>query len=75
MYQYRQEDTQKHFRAGLEYSLTRNAYVMVSVGLIAVDRGLVNFGTKANAEGPVAAKNSQNDFTQTLSQAVIKVEF
>ena len=75
VYQYRQDDTQNHIRAGLEYSLTRNAYVLVSGGLISVDRGLVNQGTTANAAGPVTARNSQKDFTQTLSQAVIKVGF
>ncbi len=75
VYQYRQDDTQNHVRAGLEYSLTRNAYVLVSGGLISVDRGLKNQGTTANAAGPVAARDSQKDFTQTLSQAVIKVGF
>jgi hypothetical protein len=75
VYQYRQDETQRHLRAGIEYALTRDAYLMLSGGLISVDRSLANRGTPENAEGPVPARDTRSDFTQTLSQAVIKVGF
>jgi hypothetical protein len=75
VYQYKLDETQKHFRAGLEYTVTRNAYLMVSGGMISVDRARVNKGTADNAEGPVAARDVKSDFNQMLAQAVIKVKF
>lgn len=75
VYQYREDGTQRHARVGLEYSLAKNAYVLVSGGLIGEDVDASNMGTTENAEGPVAARNGHKDFTQTLSQAVIRVGF
>jgi hypothetical protein len=75
VYQYRTDITQKHFRAGVEYTVTRNAYLLVNAGLIDVAKTLVNQGTADNAEGPVAARNVDTDFKQVLTQAVIKVKF
>ncbi|MDB5105257.1 MAG: hypothetical protein JWP91_2946 [Fibrobacteres bacterium] len=74
-YQYTLDETQKHFRAGVEYAVTRDAYLLLSGGLVSVDRTRINQGTAENAEGPIAARNVSSDFTQTLSQVVIKVRF
>lgn len=75
VYQYDVDMPQKNLRAGLEYALTSKAYLMVGGGFIAVEYKAKNKGTTANAEGPVAARDVDRDFSQLLSQAVIRVKF
>jgi hypothetical protein len=75
VYQYQGEGTQKHYRAGVEYTVTRNAYLLLAGGLIDVDNTFANLGTAENAEGPIAARSSVPDFKQALTQAVIRVKF
>ncbi|GEM_PF-4668736 len=75
VYQYKLDETQSHFRAGIEYTVTKNAYLLVSGGVLSVDRKRTNQGTADNAEGAIAARDVKDDFKQMLTQAVIKVKF
>jgi hypothetical protein len=74
-YQYTLDMPQKHFRVGVEYAMTKQAYFLLSGGFIAVETKAANQGTAANAEGPVPARNIDKDFSQVLSQAAIRVKF
>jgi hypothetical protein len=75
VYQYDLAETQRHFRLGLEYALGRNAYFLLSGGLLQVERSRENLGSVQTGEPPNAAKNGKSDFSQTLSQALIQVRF
>jgi hypothetical protein len=68
------DETQSHYRLGLEYSPFRKASFLVSGGMLNVDRERTHRGTDAAAT-PNPALNSKDDFSQVLSQALIMVRF
>ncbi len=77
VHQYSRAETQRHYRGGLEYALGENAYLVVSGGMIDVERttthlGSAQTGAETNAD---PAKNRRTDFSQLLTQLVINVKF
>ena len=69
------DDLESDFRIGLEYSLGRHAYLMVSGGRIDVKRTFAHQGDMPAGTGRDPARDILNDFSQTLSQATIRVKF
>ena len=72
--QYDLTEKQSHFRAGVEYAMSKKASFLVSGGLLKVDQDRVHRGTAAAATANPALDN-HSDFTQTLTQALVKVRF
>ncbi|MDB5048784.1 MAG: hypothetical protein JWO30_1855 [Fibrobacteres bacterium] len=72
--QFDMKEKQTHFRLGVEYSLSKKASFLVSGGLLTVDRDGTHRGTDA-AAAPNPALDSHSDFSQTLTQALVKVRF
>lgn len=68
------KETQGNLRMGVEYGLGKNAYFLLSGGLLQVDRTQTHRGTSAGAAANPAL-NAKSDFSQTFSQALIKVRF
>jgi hypothetical protein len=71
---YNAKETQRHFRVGVEYNLGKHSYFLISGGLLDLDRKLTHKGTEAGGP-PNPGKNSGSDFSQLLSQALVKVRF
>ena len=73
-HQFSMDENQSHFRLGLEYVFTRNTYLLVSGGLLQVERTSVHRGD-SNGGAADPARNAKSDFSQALSQAMVKVRF
>jgi hypothetical protein len=68
------DEKQKHFRLGLEYAMSKQASFLISGGLLQVERTQLHRGA-SGATAPNPALNVTSEFSQTLSQALIKVRF
>lgn len=72
--QYDATEKQSHYRIGLEYALSKKASFLVSGGMLKVDRDYAYRGA-AGAPAADPARNEHSGFTQTLTQALVKVRF
>lgn len=72
--QYDMDEDQGHFRLGLEYALSRQAYFLVSGGLVQVERRRTHRGTSAGGAADPSLDGT-SDFSQTVSQVLVKVRF